>query len=304
MTSFDALKKNKDSSLEKLKDQLDKMGSKSYADPDEDKYWSIKKDATGNGYAVIRFLQSPEGEDDNFVRYTTYGFKGPSGQWYIERSRTSMGEKDPVAEYNSKLWNSGIESDKEKTFRAKKLFVSNIYVVRDQANPENEGKVFLYRYGPKIFDKIKDLLKPDFEDETPIDPFNLWDGANFKLKLRQVESYPNYDKSEFDTSSPLADNDDEIEKIWKQCHSLQDVVTKKHYKTYEELEAKFMKVMGTTSTNLSKTADEEQSDELDMSKLGNKTQEPKSSKVSEAKQEKVVEDEDDDEEFFRNLAKR
>ena len=187
---------------------------KSYVD---ERLWKPTMDKTGNGYAVIRFLPAPKGEDLPWVKLWNHAFQGPTGQWYIENSLTTLGNNDPVSEYNSKLWNSGIESDKEIARRQKRKlsYYSNIYVVSDTANPQNEGKVFLYRYGKKIFDKVMEAMQPPFPDTDPINPFDFWEGANFKLKLRKVDGYWNYDLSSFDGPTKLLDDDDELENVWE-----------------------------------------------------------------------------------------
>jgi len=179
------------------------------------------------------------------VRYWDHAFKGPTGQWYIENSLTSIGQTDPVGELNSRLWNSGIEADKDtaRTQKRRLHYVTNIYVVSDSANPENEGKVFLYKFGKKIFDKLMDVMQPSFADEEPINPFDFWSGANFKLKIRNVEGYRNYDKSEFESTSALTD-DEKLETIYGQVNSLTEFTDPKNYKTYDELKAKLMRVLG------------------------------------------------------------
>ena len=205
-------------SLDKLLQQVQKDESpatekKSYVD---ERLWKPNVDKAGNGYAVIRFLPAPKGEELPWVRVWNHAFQGPTGQWYIENSLTTLSQKDPVSEYNSQLWNSGVESDKEIARKQKRKlqYYSNIYVIQDSANPENEGKVMLYRYGKKIFDKLMETMQPAFEDETPVNPFDLWEGANFKLKIRKVDGYWNYDKSEFDSVTQLKSTDEELETIW------------------------------------------------------------------------------------------
>jgi len=215
---------------------------KSYAD---DRFWKPEVDKSGNGYAVIRFLPAAEGEDLPWVKYWDHGFKGPNGLWYIENSLTSIGQSDPVSEYNSQLWNSGIESDKDKARAQKRRlhYVTNVQVISDPANPANEGKVFLFKFGKKIFDKIMDVMQPQFADETPVNPFDFWEGANFKLKIRNVEGYRNYDKSEFDAPSQLAD-DAQLESIYNRLYTLQEFLDPKNYKSYDELKAKLVRVLG------------------------------------------------------------
>jgi len=212
----------------------------------DDRYWQPEVDKAGNGYAVIRFLAPPKGEELPWVRIWNHGFQGPAGKWYIENSLTTLGKADPVSEYNTELWNSGSEANKEIARKQKRKlsYVVNILVVKDPAHPENEGKVFLYKFGKKIFDKIKDIAEPQFEDEKPINPFDFWEGANFKLKIRNVEGYRNYDKSEFDGISTISEDDAEIEKIWSSQHSLVQFLEPKNFKSYDELKKKFEMVMG------------------------------------------------------------
>ena len=243
--SFANLKKSRSSSLDKLNSQLEKISQKSYSDPNEGKFWKPTRDKAGNGFAIIRFLPAPAGEEMPFVRIWDHGFQGPSGQWYIENSLTTLNQDDPVSEYNSKLWNSGLDSDKEQARKQKRRlkYVANIQVIKDAANPENEGKVFLYQFGKKIFDKLNDLMNPQFEDETPVNPFDLWEGANFRLKIRQFEGYPNYDKSEFDAPSALSEDDSELETIYNQEHSLQELLDPKNFKSYAELKTKLYRVL-------------------------------------------------------------
>jgi len=207
--------------------------------------WKPDVDKAGNGYAVIRFLPAPEGEDVPFVRVWDHGFQGPQGQWYIEKSLTTIGQKDPVSEYNTMLWNSGIESNKDlvRKYKRRLSFYSNIYVVKDPTRPENEGKVFLFKYGKKIFEKLNDLMNPQFEDESPVNPFDLWGGANLKLKIRNVEGYRNYDKSEFEESAPLSSDDSLLETVWKSQYSLSDFVEPSNFKSYDELKTKLYRVL-------------------------------------------------------------
>ena len=222
---------------------------KSYVD---ERLWKPTMDKTGNGYAVIRFLPAPNDEDLPWVKLWNHAFQGPTGQWYIENSLTTLGNNDPVSEYNSKLWNSGVESDKEIARKQKRKlqYYSNIYVVSDSANPQNEGKVFLYRYGKKIFDKIMEAMQPAFEDETPINPFDFWEGANFKLKLRKVDGYWNYDKSEFESVSALSDDDDALEEIYGKQYSLAEFTAPSNFKSYDELKTRLdMVLSGTVAAN-------------------------------------------------------
>ena len=249
--SFADLKRTSSSNFEKLNEELSKMNTKSYNDDDKDKYWYPDTDKVGNGYAVIRFLPPVEGEDIPFVRIWDHSFKNPdTGQWYIEKSLSTLGKADPLGEYNSKLWNSGIDSDKEiaRLQKRRLTYVSNIYIIKDGANPENEGKVKLFKYGKKIFDKLNDAMNPQFDDEKPMNPFDFWAGANFKLKIRQVEGYRNYDKSEFDAVGALFEDDSKLEAVWKQEQSLQALIDPKVFKSYEQLQARLNLVLGKTKT--------------------------------------------------------
>lgn len=245
--TFQTLKRSSKTNLEKLTQELSKLQSNqaNTNGPDE-RLWKPTVDKAGNGQAIIRFLPAPKNEDMPFVRIWDHGFQGPGG-WYIEKSLTTLGQPDPVSELNTKLWNSGIESDKELVRKQKRRlhYISNILVIRDPGNPENEGKVFLYQYGKKIFDKITDIMNPQFEDEKPVNPFDFWAGANFKLRIRQVEGYRNYDKSEFESPAPLAGgDDDELEAIWTKQHSLKEFLDPKNFKTYDELKTRLDKALG------------------------------------------------------------
>jgi hypothetical protein len=246
MSSFAQLKANSASSIQKLVAAAEKLstGKKNYGD---DRFWTPTVDKAGNGYAVLRFLPAPSGEDLPYVRYWDHGFKGPTGRWYIENSLTSIGLTDPVSELNTKLWNSGNEDDKA-TVRDRKRrlhYVVNVLVVSDPGNPANDGKVFLWKFGKKIFDKIMDIMQPQFADEAPVNPFDFWAGANFKLKIRNVEGYRNYDKSEFDRVSELFPGaDSSKEDIYNGLHSLKDFTDAKNYKTYAELKKKLYEVIG------------------------------------------------------------
>lgn len=212
----------------------------------DDRMWKPTRDKSDNGYAVIRFLPPVEGEDLPWAKYWDHFFKGPSGKWYVEKSLTTIGKDDPVSELNSKLWNSGVESDKKLAReRKRKLhYVSNIYVVSDPANPENEGKVFLYQYGKKIFDKINDAMQPQYADETPINPFDLWKGANFKIKIAKVDGFINYDRSAFDAPSALSDDDSKLEAIYNQEYPLKEFTDHDTFKSYDELKTNLTRVLG------------------------------------------------------------
>ena len=263
--SFEKLKANRDNAIQKLvAASATNTEKKDYGD---DRMWKPTVDKAGNGYAVIRFLPAAEGEDLPWVRYWDHGFKGSTGRWYIERSLTSIGQQDPVSELNSQLWNTGRDEDKEIARQRKRRLhhVSNILVVSDSANPENEGKVFLYEYGKKIMDKIMDVMHPQFADETPVNPFDFWGGANFKLKIRNVEGYRNYDKSEFDAPSQLFDGDEgQLENVYNQLHKLGEFTDPANYKSYADLKKKLFEVIGEADVANSFTA--EQNIELNTTK--------------------------------------
>ena len=211
----------------------------------DDRLWKLEVDKSGNGYAVIRFLPAPDGEDLPFVKLYSHAFQGPGGR-YIENSLTTLGSKDPVSEYNSQLWNNGTDAGKDAARKQKRklTYISNIYVVKDPANPENEGKVFLYKYGKKIFDKLTAAMQPEFEDEEAIDPFDFWEGANFKLKAKNVAGYRNYDSSEFTAVTPLLDDDDALESVWKKENSLKEFVDADQFKSYDDLKKRLEYVLG------------------------------------------------------------
>ena len=244
MSFKDLKKQSKLGSLTaKLVKEVEKMNNNG-ASGDE-RTWKLDVDKSGNGYAVIRFLPAPEGEDLPFVKLYSHAFQGPGG-WYIENSLTTLGQKDPVSEYNTQLWNNGTDAGKETARKQKRklTYMSNIYVVKDPANPDNEGKVFLFKYGKKIFDKLTAAMQPEFEDEEAIDPFDFWQGANFKLKAKNVAGYRNYDSSEFAAVSPLLDDDDALEALWKKQFSLAEIVSTDQFKTYEDLKKRLEYVLG------------------------------------------------------------
>lgn len=258
----------KGSSLDKLKKAVEasSAGGNTKSNVD-DRFWQPEVDAAGNGYAVVRFLDTPavDGEDGlPWVQIWSHGFQGPGG-WYIENSLTTLGKTDPVSEYNTVLWNSGIEANKEIARKQKRklTYIANILVVSDPKRPQNEGKVFLFKFGKKIFDKVKEKLEPQFADETPLNPFDFWKGANFKIKIRNVEGYRNYDKSEFDSPAALFNGDDaQIEKVWKSAHSLKDFLKPDNFKSYDELKAKLERVLGAggTAAATAKQIDDDQQD--------------------------------------------
>jgi hypothetical protein len=246
--SFEQMKKNRQATMSNMLAQAQKASAgqekKSY---DDDRFWQPQVDKAGNGYAVIRFLPAAQGEELPWIRYWDHGFKGPTGRWYIENSLTTIGQKDPVSDLNTKLWNSGREEDKDLV-RARKRrlhYVANILIISDPANPANDGQVKLFKFGKKIFDKILDVMQPAFQDEKPVNPFDFWEGADFKLKIRNVEGYRNYDKSEFASPAPLFGGDEKkLEAIYGGLHSLKDFIDPKNFKSYAELERKLKEVLG------------------------------------------------------------
>ncbi len=286
----------------KLVKEVEKMNTSSGSS--DDRLWKLDVDKSGNGYAVIRFLPAPNGEDLPFVKLYSHAFQGPGG-WYIENSLTTLGQKDPVSEHNTLLWNNGTDAGKEVARKQKRklTYVSNIYVVKDPANPENEGKVFLFKYGKKIFDKITEAMQPEFEDESPIDPFDFWQGANFKLKAKNVAGYRNYDSSEFASQSALLDDDDALEAIWKKQYSLADFMSPSEFKSYDELKKRLSSVLGSKTVQI----DEEVEDEDDLRGSTKELDDDLRSELNNLKPTRravaVEEDEDDDAlSYFARLA--
>jgi hypothetical protein len=294
-------------SLDKLRQAMESASpssegaKKSYQD---DTMWKPELDKTGNGYAVVRFLPTPEGEEMPWVSYFDHGFQGPGG-WYIEKSLTTLNKKDPVSEYNTQLWNTGIEANKEIARKQKRRlhYVSNVYVVSDPKNPDNEGKVFKYRYGKKIFEQLKEAISPAFEDEQAINPFDLREGANFKIKIRKVDGYWNYDKSEFDSIAPLFDDEEKLNTIYNSVHSLSDVIAPSEFKTYEELKEKLDRVLGLTGSVSNSTAESvaEDLDEVPWSDVNKETvaEEPV---ISSAEASLSSSEDDDAMDYFKKLA--
>ena len=255
--SFASLKKQ--SSLGSLTAKLVKEVEKTNkVNTGDERLWKPEVDKAGNGYAVIRFLPAPDGEDLPWVKMYSHAFQGPGG-WYIENSLTTLNQKDPCSEFNTSLWNSGVESDKQiaRNQKRKLAFYSNIYVVKDPANPENEGKVFLYKFGKKIFDKIMGAMQPEFEDESPLNPFDFWQGADFKVKIKKVAGYWNYDSSEFAAAAPLLKDDDALEQLWKKEYSLSEIVAADQFKTYDELKKRLESVLRLNQTTVTSPIDEE-----------------------------------------------
>jgi len=286
--------KRQSGNLDKLAAAIQTLNESSDSSDSRDNYWKPEVDRVGNGMATIRFLPASEadGEDElPWVKVFSHGFQGPGGQWLIDNCLTTKNQQCPICEHNSTLWNSGIEANKEVVRKQKRKlsYISNIYVVSDPKRPENEGKVFLFKYGKKIFDKITEAMAPEFADETPINPFDLWKGANFKLKIRKVEGYQNYDKSEFDSAEPLLDDDDQLEKIWKSEYTLKDLVSDKEFKSYDQLKSRLDKVLGLNGEDVPVKTTVEQMKSL-----------PKKPVVDES--QVMPEIEDDDMAYFSKLA--
>ena len=299
--SFASLKKQSSlgSLTQKLVKEVEKMNNTGGGA--DERLWKPELDKTGNGFAVVRFLPAPDKEEIPWAKLYSHAFQGPGG-WYIENSLTTTGGKDPVSEHNRELWNSGNEADKDTVRKQKRKlsFYSNIYVVKDPVNPHNEGKVFLFKYGKKIHDKVLEAMQPEFEDETPINPFDFWQGANFKLKIVKKDGYWNYDKSEFDSPAPLLDDDDALEALWNKEYSLQALVAADQFKSYDDLKKRLDYVLGQKAPQRPRL-DEEVNDE-DNSR-GSFTPDFKSkAPVAAAPVASASSDEDDALSYFQRLA--
>ena len=262
---INTLRKMRTQDFGKISSEFDKIAnpqsdSKSYQD---DRFWKLEADKAGNGTATLRFLPRAEGDELPWVKIFSHGFQGPTGKWYIENSLTTIGENDPVGELNSRLWNTGSDADKEVARKQKRklAYYANVLVVSDPKHPENEGKVKLFKFGKKIFDKIMDKARPTFEDETPVNVFDFWEGADFKLRMRKVDGYPNYDQSAFQEPSPIANSEDEILAIANSQHKLAEFLDKKNFKTYEELARKMASVLEGSSNNAPSAASMSDDDE-------------------------------------------
>ena len=292
--SFADLKKKSSNNLQFLQKELEKTVSNKNVD---ERFWKPEVDASGNGYAVIRFLPAPDGETVPWAKVYSHAFQGPGG-WYIENSRTTLGEKDPVGEINRQHWNDGTEEGKEIARKQKRKlsYYSNIQVVKDPKHPENEGKVFLYKYGKKIHDKILAAMQPEFQDETPVNVFDLWEGANFKLKIKKVAGFWNYDSSEFDSVSALSSDDTELEATWKSEHSLEAFTAADQYKSYEDLEKRLQLVLGSAPRATVPSVDSEEYEPVAASQSDFRTK-----MSAPVKKEAVVED-DDALSYFASLA--
>ena len=293
--SFADLKKKSSNNLQFLQKELEKTVSTKNVD---ERFWKPEVDASGNGYAVIRFLPAPDGETVPWAKVYSHAFQGPGG-WYIENSRTTLGEKDPVGEVNRQHWNAGTEEGKDIARKQKRKlsYYSNIQVVKDPKHPENEGKVFLYKYGKKIHDKVLAAMQPEFQDETPVNVFDLWEGANFKLKIKKVAGFWNYDSSEFDSVSALSSDDTELEATWKSEHSLEAFTAADQYKSYEDLEKRLQLVLGSAPRATVPSVDSEEYEPVAAAPQSSFRQQMSAP----VKKEAVVED-DDALSYFASLA--
>jgi hypothetical protein len=306
MSNFASLKKSSDS-LNRLAKEIEKINTPATTEREEDtRFWKLERDKSGNGAAVIRFLPPPAVDGDDalpWVRFFDHGFKGPTGKWYIENSLTTLNQKDPVSEYNSELWgDSSIKDDSYRRTERKQArdqkrrlhYVSNILVVSDPKHPENEGKVFLFKYGKKIFDKITLAMNPEFEGDKPVNPFDMWKGANFKLRIRTVDGYPNYDQSVWDNTSPIEGSDDDLEAIWKKEYSLKEFTDPKNFKSYDQLKKRLEEVLGVSAGSSAKPA-AKASSSVDDDEIPFKA-------AAQRKSVEVAEEEDEDLSYFKALA--
>jgi hypothetical protein len=247
--SFANLKRNRPDLSQLVATAKEATGTTQTRESDDPRMWQPTRDKAGNGYAVVRFLPGKDTDGTPWVRYWDHAFKGPTGQWYIEKSLTSIGQQDPLSELNSKMWNSGIESDKTIVRQRKRnlKYIANVLIVSDPANPANEGQVKLFRFGKKIFDKLMDAMQPQFPDEAPVNPFDMWEGADFTIKIRKVEGYPNYDASSFKAPSAVSSDDAYLEEIYNQQHDTTEWTDPKNYKSYDELQKRLALVLGETT---------------------------------------------------------
>jgi len=297
------LRKMRNQDFSKIAGEFDKISNpqsgekKSY---DDDRFWRLEGDKAGNGTATIRFLPRVEGDELPWVRIFSHGFQGPTGKWYIENSLTTLGENDPVGEMNTMLWNSGSDANKEIARKQKRKlsFIANVLIVSDPKHPENEGQVKLFKFGKKIFDKIMDKARPTFEDETPVNVFDLWEGANFKLRMRKKDGYANYDESVFSDQCPAAGSDEELVAIVNAQHKLSEFTDRKNFKSYDELKKKLEQVLSGDAYT-AKSAASVDEDELPVASA------PKiASKPAPAPKASMPEDDDEDVmSYFQKIAR-
>lgn len=298
--SFAELKKSSKSSLSKLQQDLAKLNPTRQKNEDEGEYWYPAVDKAGNGEATIRFLPAPAGEDVPFVRLWNHGFHGPAGKtgpWLIENCPTTIGKPCPICDHNTSLWNTG-EKDARALVSAQKrklTFIANVLVIKDKLNPENENKVFKFKFGKKLFDKLNEAMNPAFDDEEPLNPFDPWSGANFRVRIKNVEGYRNYDASKFDSPAALADSDEEIEAIWKQCYPLAPIVAPDQFKGSDELKAKLNRVLVLDTPVVASSPKKKVIDDEIPFDVTPKKPAPKATKA------KMEEDDEDSLDAFKNL---
>lgn len=298
--SFQDYLKNRQDAFATMTDSLKKEVNTESRSGDDDRIWKPKMGKDNTGYAVVRFLPGKDINKTPWVRVYSHGFQGPTGKWYIEKSRTTLGEQDPVSEYNSKLWNSGIESNKEVARKQKRRtsYYANVLVVKDPANPMNEGKVMIYQFGQKIFDKIMASMQPEFADEEAVNPFDLIEGANFRIKIKIVSGYWNYDSSEFERASALSEDESKLESVFNAQHDVHEFIEPSSFKSYEELNTKLMGVLGnveeanTMSSPVSVPTAETTDTQEEFSAVFDKPTSTSSSST----------DDDDLEDYFKSLA--
>ena len=305
--SFAQLKSNRTDLSKLVEAAQGQLGVADNQRPAQDeRMWQPTRDKVGNGYAVIRFLPGTADAATPWARYWDHAFKGPSGQWYIEKSLTSLGKADPLSELNSKMWNSGVESDKNIVRQRKRnlRYIANVLIISDPSNPTNEGQVKMYRFGKKIFDKIMDSMQPQFPDEKPVNPFDMWEGADFTIKIRKVEGYPNYDASSFKSPSPISKDDSEMEKVYDKQYDLSEFIDPKNYKSYDELKTRLALVLGESAP---RTVKQEVALDDEIPYDNFKGSEPTPPPATEAPKESTAENaslsDDDTMEYFAKLAK-
>ena len=314
--NIEQLRKLRNTDFAKISSEFEKIVNPEAKGYGDNRFWKMEVDKAGNGTATIRFLTRTvkiiDGKDvvDElpWTRVFNHGFQGPTGRWFIEDCPTTIGQPCPACEQNGVLWNSGIEADKEVARKQKRKlsYVANVYIVSDPKHPENEGKVFLFKFGKKIFDKIMDKARPTFEDEDPVNVFDLWTGADFKLRQRKVEGYPNYDQSVFLEPSPIAESEEEILAIVNQQYLLKDFTDPSKFKSYDELSKKLETVLNGKASNPVRDAVEDEDDIPQVRQerpVASESKKVSNTKVSVARSEPDLSGDDDDDtmQYFRNL---
>ncbi len=261
-----SLRKMRNSDFGQITQAFEKIANpqtetKSYAD---DRFWKLEGDKAGNGTATLRFLPRVEGDELPWVKIFSHGFQGPTGKWYIENSLTTLGENDPVGELNSRLWNSGTQANQDIARKQKRKlsFIANVLIVSDPKHPENEGRVFMFKFGKKIFDKIMDKARPTYEDEKPVNVFDLWEGANFKLRMRKKDGYTNYDESSFMDPTPVSQDEQEMLKVVTSQYKLSEFLDRKNFKSYDELKRKLEEVLSGDSFSSKSAAQMAEEDDM------------------------------------------